>query len=112
LDANSTTADEENAMYVIREVMQCRPGKVREMVKRFKSLNELASKLGLPKSRIMTDVTGEPFWTVVGYTEVDNLNDYFAKMENAFGNEEVGKIMAGYHDLVASGKREIYKVES
>jgi hypothetical protein len=98
-------------MYIIREVMQCKPGKVREMVKRFKSLNDLAPKLGLPQSRILTDVTGEPFWTVVGITEVESLDEYFAKMEKAFANEEAGKLMAGYHDLVVSGKREIYKAE-
>jgi len=98
-------------MYIIREVMQCKPGKVREMVKKFKSLNDLAPKMGLPESRIMTDVSGEPFWTVVGVMEVDNLEDFLAKMEKAFTNEEAGKIMAGYHDLVVSGRREIYKVE-
>lgn len=32
-------------------------------------------------------------------------------MEKAFTNEEAGRIMAGYHDLVVSGRREIYKVE-
>jgi hypothetical protein len=103
--------DKEASMYVIREVMQCKPGKVREIVKRFKSLNELAPKLGMKPSRILTDVIGEPFWTVVGITEVDSLDQYFAAMEKAYTNEEAGKIMAGYHDLVQSGRREIYKVE-
>jgi len=46
-------------MYIIREVMQCKPGKVREMVKRFKSLNELAPKMGLKPFRILTDVSGD-----------------------------------------------------
>ena len=32
-------------MYVIREVMQCKPGKVREMVNRFKSLSGLVEKM-------------------------------------------------------------------
>ena len=99
-------------MYVIREVMQCKPGKVRDMVNRFKKLNDLAPKLGLPTSRILTDVSGEPFWTVVGITEVESLDEYFATMAKAFANEEAGKIMAGYHDLVVSGRREIYKAEA
>ena len=98
-------------MYVIRDVMQCKPGKVREMVKRFKSLNELAPKIGLKPSRILTDVSGEPFWTIVGITEVDSLDQFFASMEKAFANEEARTIMAGYHELVQSGRREIYKVE-
>ena len=98
-------------MYIIREVMHCKPGKVREMVKKFKSLNELAPKMGLPQSRIFTDVVGEPFWTVIGITEVESLDQYFATMEKAFANEEARKIMMGYHDLVVSGRREIYKDE-
>jgi hypothetical protein len=102
---------EEVPMYVIRDVMQCKPGKVREMVKRFKSLNELAPKIGLKPSRILTDVSGEPYWTIVGITEVDSLDQFFASMEKAFANEEARTIMAGYHDLVQSGRREIYKVE-
>jgi hypothetical protein len=98
-------------MYVIREVLQCKPGKVREMINRFKKLNELGPKLGLPPFRLLSDVSGEPFWTVVGIAEVDSLDRFFGAMEKAFTNEEAGKIMAGYHDLVVSGRREIYKVE-
>jgi hypothetical protein len=99
-------------MYIVREIMQCKPGKVREMVNRFKKLNDLAPKWGLKPSRILTDVSGEPFWTVIGITEVESLDDFFASMQKAFANEEAGRIMAGYHDLVVSGRREIYKVES
>ena len=99
-------------MFVIRDVMHCKPGKVREMVKKFTALNQLSAKLGLPQSRILTDVTGEPFWTVIGLTEVESLDHYFTQMEKAFANEEAGKIMAGYHDLVVSGRREIYKSEA
>ena len=99
-------------MYVIREIMQCKPGKVGEMVKRFKALNDLAPKMGLKPSRIMTDVSGAPFWTIVGTTEVESLDEYFATMQKSFTNEEVGKIMAGYHDCVESGRREIYKLEA
>jgi len=47
----------------------------------------------------------------VGITEVDSLDQFFASMEKAFANEEARTIMAGYHDLVQSGRREIYKVE-
>jgi hypothetical protein len=98
-------------MYIVRDIMQCKPGKVREMVKRFKSLNDLAPKIGIKPCRILTDVTGAPFWTIVGEFEVDNVDGFFAMMEKAFTNEEAGRIMAGYHDMVQGGRREIYKVE-
>ena len=68
-------------MYVIREVMQCKPGKVRDMVQRFKKLNAIAPRLGLKPSQILTDVSGEHFWTVVGTTEVESLEAFFASME-------------------------------
>jgi len=98
-------------VYIIRDIMQCKPGKVREMVKRFKSVNDLAPKIGIKPCRILTDVSGEPFWTVVGEFEVDSVDSFFAMMEKAFANEEAGRIMAGYHDMVQGGRREIYKVE-
>lgn len=98
-------------MYVIRDVMNCKPGKVGEMVKRFKSLNDLAPKLGLKPSRVLTDVSGAPFWTIVAITEVESLDGFFASMEKTYANEEARKIMAGYHEFVQSGHREIYKLE-
>ncbi len=99
-------------MYVIHEVMHCKPGKVREMVQRFQKLNAIAPRLGLKPSRILTDVSGEPFWTIVGLTEVDSLEDFFRSMEKFFADDEARRIMEGYHDLVVSGRREIYKVEA
>jgi hypothetical protein len=99
-------------MYIIRDIMHCKPGKVRDMVKKFKSLNDLAPKIGLKPSRILTDVSGEPFWTIVSITEVESLDDFFKAMEKAFENQEARQIMAGYHDLVQGGRREIYKVEA
>jgi hypothetical protein len=98
-------------MYVIREVMQCKPGKVRDMVQRFKKLNAIAPRLGLKPSQILTDVSGEHFWTVVGTTEVESLEAFFASMEKFFADEEARKVMDGYHDLVVNGRREIYRVE-
>jgi hypothetical protein len=98
-------------MYVIHEVMQCKPGKVRDMVERFKKLNAIAPRLGLKPSRILTDVSGEQFWTVVGLTEVESLEAFFASMEKFFADAEARKIMEGYHDLVVNGRREIYRVE-
>ena len=98
-------------MFIVREVMNCKPGKVREIVKRFKALNDLAPKVGATSFKIMTDVSGSPFWTVVAETEVASVDAFFAMMEKVGKNDEVGKIMAGYHDFVESGHREFYRVE-
>ena len=99
-------------MYVVREIMRCKPGKVREMVKRFTSLSQIVQKMGYKPFRIYTDVSGEHFWTIVGETEVDNLDQFFVMMEKSMENEEVRRVMAGYHDAVESGRREIYKLEN
>ena len=99
-------------MYVIREIMECKPGKVRDMVTRFKSLNALAPKMGIKPFRIYTDISGKPFWTVVAETEANSLDEFFAMMDKTMANEEAGRIMAGYHDLVQVGRREIYRAET
>jgi hypothetical protein len=99
-------------MYLVRDIMQCKPGKVGEMVNRFKSLNALGQKMGYKPLRVYTDVSGESFWTVVGEFEVATLEEFFAMTQKIMANEEAAKIMAGYHDFVKSGRREIYKVEA
>ena len=98
-------------MYLVRDVMQCKPGKVREMVNKFKDMSALAQTMGHRPFRLYTDVTGEPFWTVVAETEVDSVDDFFAMMEKVMAQEEARRIMSGYHDLVEKGRRELYRVE-
>ncbi len=97
-------------MYLMREVMHCKPGQVRPLVDKFKQMAKLTKKLGYPKPRILTDVSGPPYWTVVSEFEIENLDEFFASMNDPKW-EEAGKIMAGYHDLVDHGRREIYKIE-
>ena len=48
-------------MVLIREIFFCKPGQVRPMVEKFKSMNALTEKLGLGKSRIMTDISAERY---------------------------------------------------
>jgi hypothetical protein len=99
-------------MYVIRDIMECKPGKVRDMVKKFKSVNALLSKMGMKPFRILTDVSGEPFWSVVAEIEAETVDAFFAMMEKTSTSDEARQIMSGYHDLVQKGRREIYKVET
>jgi hypothetical protein len=102
-------------MYVVREIMYCKPGKVRPLVEKFKAMNALGKKVGFPPMRILTDFCAERYWTLVSEMEVDNLQAIEQMMATPQGSEEDLKqfeeIMQGYHDLVAYGKREIYKRE-
>ena len=99
-------------MYVIREIMHCKPGKVGEMVKRFKQMEPLMKEVGLKEpQRVMTDMSGESFWTVVAEQNVDSLEQYLNLSRQTMTDPRVQKIMQGYHDFVESGRREIFKVE-
>ncbi|MEO6524995.1 MAG: hypothetical protein ABIP93_00055 [Gemmatimonadaceae bacterium] len=103
-------------MYVIRDIMYCKPGKVRALVDKFKAMNQLGSKVGMPTMRIMTDFSAERYWTCVSEMEVSDLKAFEDMMSNPQGSPEDLKkfeeVMTGYHDLVDYGKREIYKLES
>jgi hypothetical protein len=103
-------------MFVIREIMYCKPGKVRPLVEKFVAMSKLSEKLGMPPMRIMTDFCAEQYWTLVGEMEVEDLQAFERMMSAPQGSAEDMKkfeeIMKGYHDLVDHGKREIYKVES
>ena len=98
-------------MYLFREVFHCRPGKVRPLIEKFKAMNALTEKKGGPKMRLMTDVSGERYWTLVAEMEAESI-DQFMKMEpDAEDAKEFEAIMKDYHDLVDHGHREIYKIE-
>jgi len=99
-------------MYVIREVLHCKPGKVRPMVERFRALSDAVEEMGQQPLRLLTDVGGEQFWTLVVEAKVERVDDFFALEEQLFSNEAVRESMNGYHDLVDRGYREIYRIES
>jgi hypothetical protein len=99
-------------MYVIREVLNCKPGKVRQMVEKFRSISTVLKEMGQEPMRLLTDVTGEPYWTIIAEAKVETIDDFFAIEQTLMTNETLRKTMADYHELVASGRREIYRVES
>jgi hypothetical protein len=99
-------------MLVIREVLQCRPGKVRDLMHKFRGLCGIMQRLGLPPFRLLTDLSGERFWTLVAEVEVPGVNEFLEAEKRLTADPEAGQIMAGYHDLVESGRREIYRVET
>jgi hypothetical protein len=99
-------------MYVIREVLHCKPGQVRKMVDKFKAISTAVQGMGHQPMRLLTDVAGEPFWTIVAEATVDRIEDFFAVEETLMANETLRRTMADYHELVQNGRREIYRIES
>jgi hypothetical protein len=98
-------------MYVIREILQCKPGKVRPMVEKFRAISTVLQEMGQEPLRLLTDVTGEPFWTLVAEAQVERVDDFFATEGRLMANESLRQTMADYHDLVDGGRREIYRIE-
>jgi hypothetical protein len=103
-------------MLLIREVFHCKPGKVRPFVEKFLKMSELSEKAGMGKFRILTDFSGQRYWTCVAEMETASLTEFEEMMAGKGMTEEMGKefekIMEGYHDLVDRGYREIYKIEA
>ena len=103
-------------MFLIREIMYCKPGKVRPLVEKFIAMGKLGEKVGMPPMRIMTDFCAERYWTVVSEFEVKDIGEFERMMASppqgsADDMKKFEEIMKGYHDLVDHGKREIYKIE-
>src|SRR6188768_1859998 len=89
----------EDVMLMIRELMYCKPGKVRPMIEMFVKMSALMEKKGLGKMRVMTDVSGERYWTIVAEFDVESF-DKFMAMSGAPEMKELEPLMKGYHDYV------------
>ncbi|HMA02204.1 MAG: hypothetical protein ACM34L_08405 [Gemmatimonas sp.] len=102
-------------MFLIRDVMYCKPGKVSAMKEKFLAMSKMSEQMKMPRMKVMTDFCAEQYWTVVSEMEVQDLGEFEKMMSNPQANAEDMKkfeeIMKGYHDLVDHGKREIYKIE-
>jgi broad-specificity NMP kinase len=98
-------------MYLVRDIMYCKPGQVRSMVEKFKKLSKVMKKRGYTAPRILTDISAERYWTVVSEQEVNSLEEYAEISHKIMSNKELQKVMKGYHSLVDKGRREIYMIE-
>src|SRR6266545_1325354 len=104
-------------MLLVREIMYCKPGKVRPMVEKFLAMSKLSAKVGMPTMRVMTDFCAERYWTLVAEMEVANMDEFERMMQgggggqNAEAMKEMEKLMKDYHDFVEYGRREVYKIE-
>ena len=98
-------------MFLVRDIMYCKPGKVRAVTEKFLTMAKTGRDLGLGNMRVMTDVSAERYWTVVAEVEVESLDAYEAISRQTMENQQLQDIMKGYHDLVDQGRREIYRIE-
>jgi hypothetical protein len=110
-----TLLAEERRMLLVREIMYCKPGKVRALVDKFLAMSKLNVKVGMPTMRVMTDFCAERYWMLVAEMEVESVAEFERMMQGGGQSSEDMKefetIMQGYHELVDHGRREIYKIE-
>jgi hypothetical protein len=99
-------------MYVIREVLRCKPGQVRELLEKFRALSAAVEQRGRAPLRLLTDVSGERFWTLVVEIVVETVDEFFVLERTLMEDAGVRAAMSGYHDVVAQGCREIYRLEA
>ena len=99
-------------MLLIRDVYHCKPGQVKPLKEKFLAMVKLMDRHKMGRMRVLTDLSGERFWTIINEYEVADLAA-FMSMDNI--DPEVGKefeaIMKGYHDFVDHGRREIFTIE-
>ena len=98
-------------MFLIRDIMYCKPGKARAMVEKFMALSKLSQTMGFGSMRVMTDVSAERYWTVVSEMEVPSIEQYTETSRKSMQMPEFQEAMKGYHDLIDHGRREIYMLE-
>ncbi len=100
-------------MYLVREVMHCKPGQVQPLVNLFQQVENTMQKKGFGSpARILTDISGEQYWTLISEREVDNLEQYAEQSRQIMTDPDIKNVMKDYHNYVESGRREIYKIET
>jgi hypothetical protein len=98
-------------MFLVRDIMYCKPGQARPMVQKFLAISKLMQGMGWGPLRVMTDFTAERYWTVVAEMEVESIEKHAELVRASLEKKEFQDAMKGYHDLVDHGRREIYTIE-
>ena len=99
-------------MLLIRDVYHCRPGQVRPLKEKYLAMSKLMERHGMGRMRVLTDVSGERFWTIVCEYEAADMAAFMSmdQMDPAVGRE-FEALMKGYHEFVDHGRREIFTIE-
>jgi len=61
------------------------------------------------KLRILTDVSGERYWTAIMEIDTESVEKHEAEMSKAFQDPAM-KSIGDYHTFVESGYRQVFKV--
>ena len=82
------------------------------MLEKFRAISTVLQAMNQQPLRLLTDVSGEPFWTLIAEATVEAVDDFFALEQTLMADETLRRTMADYHDLIENGRREIFRLES
>jgi hypothetical protein len=98
--------EEESTMIVVRNCFIAKPGNASKLAAQLK---EAVATAGIPRHRVLTDLTGE-FNRVILEYEAENVGEFEARMKDYATNAAFREQMKGYTDLWLTGSREILQV--
>ena len=93
-------------MILVRNCFTAKPGNAGKLAG---MLKEAAAAGGIPKFRVLTDMTGD-FNRVVLEWEAENLTELEMRLKDYATNSKFREKMAGYTDLWITGYREILQI--
>jgi len=93
-------------MILVRNCFTAKPGNAGKLAG---MLKEAAAAGGIPKFRVLTDMTGD-FNRVVLELEAENLTELETRLKDYATNSKFREKMVGYTDLWITGYREILQV--
>ncbi len=99
------------ARILVRNVFQAKYGRGDELVALFNESGEQGPPRADTNLRILTDASG-PFFTVVTELEMESLAAWEQWTREVFGNPEFGDWFSRMVELVESGHREFYNIET
>lgn len=93
-------------MIVVRNCFVAKPGNAGKLAAQLK---QAAVAAKIPRSRVLTDLTGE-FNRVILEYEAENIGAFEAQMKDYATNEAFREAMKGYTELWITGNREILQL--
>jgi hypothetical protein len=93
-------------MIVVRNCFVAKPGMASKLAAQIK---DAVSAAGIPKYRVLTDLTGD-FNRVVLEYEAENVGEFEQRMRQYATDQAFRDKMKGYTDLYQTGSREILQV--
>ncbi len=96
---------------MIREVYNCKRGKVPAVLEDLKTIIEVMKRQGVTKHGVYVDIA-EHMDTVLHQYEVDSLDQYFSWERGIYAGPapETRQLIDRYNDNTLAGRREIYEV--